>query len=55
MLAIISHPDCLNDDPGPLHPETAERLGAINNQLIVSGLDFVVQHYDAPLVTRVQL
>jgi acetoin utilization deacetylase AcuC-like enzyme len=55
MLAIISHPDCLNHDPGPLHPETAERLGAINNQLIMSGLDFVVQHYDAPLVTRVQL
>ena len=31
MLAIISPPDCLSHDPGPLHPETAERLGAINN------------------------
>ena len=55
MLAIISHPDCLGHDPGPLHPETAERLDAINNQIIMSGLDFVVQRFDAPLVTRAQL
>lgn len=55
MLAIISHIDCLDHDPGPLHPETAERLDAINNQIIMSGLDFVVQRFDAPLVTRAQL
>ena len=55
MLGIISHPDCLAHDTGPLHPETAERLGAINNQIIMSGLDFVVQHFNAPLVTRDQL
>ena len=55
MLAIISHPDCLGHDPGPLHPEIAERLSAINDQIIMSGLDFVVQRYDAPLVTREQL
>jgi acetoin utilization deacetylase AcuC-like enzyme len=55
MLAIISHSDCLSHDPGPMHPETSERLDAINNQIIMSGLDFVLQHYDAPLVTREQL
>ena len=55
MLAIISHADCLGHDPGPMHPDTAERLDAINNQIIMSGLDFVVQRYDAPLVTREQL
>ncbi len=55
MLAIISHQDCFNHDTGAYHPETAERLHAINNQLIMSGLDFVVRHFDAPLATKEQL
>lgn len=55
MLGIVSHPDCLRHDPGPLHPDTRARLDAISNQLIASGLDFVVRHYDAPCVTRAQL
>ena len=55
MLAIISHQDCLEHDTGADHPESAERLDAINNQLIMSGLDFVTRHYDAPKATREQL
>ncbi|MCC2097690.1 MAG: histone deacetylase family protein, partial [Hyphomicrobiales bacterium] len=55
MLAVISHADCLDHDTGPHHPECAGRLDAINNQLIMSGLDFVVRHYDAPLATTEQL
>jgi len=55
MLAIISHPDCLLHDPGERHPEDAGRLHAINNQLIMSGLEFVVRHYDAPLADRAAL
>jgi len=55
MLAIVSHPECLSYEAGPDHPESAERLKAINNQLIASGLDFVVRHYDAPLAAREQL
>jgi acetoin utilization deacetylase AcuC-like enzyme len=55
MLAIISHEECLYHDAGEYHPDTAERLRAINNQVIMSGLDFVVRHYDAPLATREQL
>lgn len=56
MLAMISHYECREHDAGPpLHPETAARLDAINNQLIMSGMDYVVQHHDAPLVTREQL
>ncbi|MEC5380994.1 histone deacetylase family protein [Aurantimonas sp. C2-6-R+9] len=55
MLGIVSHPDCLEHDAGPLHPDTRRRLDAISNQMISSGLDFVVRHYDAPLVTRAQL
>ena len=55
MLAYISHHECLDHDSGPLHPEQAVRLQAISNQLISSGLDYVLRHYDAPLVTREQL
>ena len=55
MLALISHPTCHDHDAGPLHPDTAQRLDAINNQLIASGLDFVLRRYDAPSVTREQL
>ena len=55
MLGFISHPACHDHDAGPLHPDTPERLDAINNQLIMSGLDFVVRHHDAPEATRAQL
>ncbi len=52
MLAVISHTDCLAHDTGPLHPECRERLETIDNQLIMSGLNFVVRRYDAPKVSR---
>ena len=55
MLGVISHADCRLHDPGPAHPECPERLDAIQNQLISSGLDFVLRHYDAPLATREML
>lgn len=55
MLGYISHPDCRGHDAGPLHPDTPARLDAIGNQLIMSGLDFVLRHYDAPKATRAQL
>lgn len=55
MLAVISHSDCLNHDPGQIHPDVPERLHGINNQLIMSGLDYVVRHVDAPDATREQL
>lgn len=55
MLGYISHDDCLGHDTGGLHPETSERLEVISNQLIMSGLDFVVVRYDAPKASREQL
>lgn len=55
MLAVISHPDCLRHETGDGHPESAERLEAINNQLIMSGLDFVISHRDAPEASRADL
>lgn len=47
-IALITHPSCeLHDNGSSLHPESAERLGAINNRLIASGVDWVCHHYDA--------
>ena len=53
--AIISHPDCLLHDMGQQHPECPQRLYAIQDQLIASGLDMVLRHVDAPLAERQQL
>ena len=55
MLAYITHPDCHDHDTGPLHPDQPERLSAIENQLIMSGLEFVIRIHDAPLVERSEL
>jgi acetoin utilization deacetylase AcuC-like enzyme len=54
-VAFISHPDCLLHEPGPEHPERAERLAAIEDRLLVQRLDMLVTHYEAPLATREQL
>ncbi len=55
MLGFVSHPACLDHDAGPDHPDTPARLEAITNQLLMSGLDFVLVHHDAPRATRAQL
>lgn len=51
-IALVSHPDCQLHDMGHHHPEQPARLSAINDRLIASGMDMVVQHHDAPLATR---
>jgi len=54
--AIISHPKCeLHDNGQDYHPECSERLNAISNHLISSGIGWLVIEYDAPLATREQL
>ena len=55
MLGLVSHAECLGHDTGGIHPESADRLDAISNQLIMSGLDYVALRYDAPRATRAQL
>ena len=55
QFAIISHPDCLLHEMGKWHPESPERLHAINDQLIASGLDTHFLHLEAPLATDGQL
>ncbi|WP_027330533.1 histone deacetylase family protein [Marinimicrobium agarilyticum] len=56
MLAtIISHPSCHQHRMPEGHPECPERLDAINNRLLTSGVDGLVMHRQAPAVTREQL
>lgn len=40
---------------GSNHPESPDRLSAIEDRLIASGLDMVLQHHNAPMATREQL
>lgn len=54
-IAYISHPDCLQHDLGPYHPESPQRLSAIDDQLIASGLEMLLRPFDAPLATDEQL
>ncbi|HMC13728.1 MAG TPA: histone deacetylase family protein [Gallionellaceae bacterium] len=55
QTAYISHPDCLKHEMGEGHPECPARLGAIQDQLIASGLLHYLQQHDAPLATFEQL
>ena len=55
LSAYITHTDCTLHNMGEHHPECPERLGAINDHLLVKGLlDYMVP-YDAPLATLEQL
>ncbi len=54
-VAIISHPACRDYAPGGIHPDRPDRLAAIEDQLIASGLEMVLRFVDAPEVTREQL
>ena len=53
--AYISHPDCHDHDTGEGHPESAQRLSAIEDRFISSGLWDFIRGFDAPEVTRDQL
>ena len=53
--AFITHADCLKHDMGAHHPERPERLAAIEDQLIASGIGPHLARYEAPLATDEQL
>jgi acetoin utilization deacetylase AcuC-like enzyme len=53
--AFVTHPDCLKHDMGAYHPERAERLSAIEDQLIASGIGQYLVRYDAPLASDEEL
>ncbi len=54
-LAFISHPSCREHRMGAHHPECPERLYAIGDRLIASGMEMLVTHYDAPMASVEQL
>jgi acetoin utilization deacetylase AcuC-like enzyme len=54
-ITLISHPECVQHDPGPWHPESPMRLHAINERLIDSGFGERLVHVEAPQATREQL
>lgn len=54
-LAFISHRACHEHRMGPHHPECPERLHAIQDRMIASGMEMLVTHYDAPEATVEQL
>jgi acetoin utilization deacetylase AcuC-like enzyme len=53
--AYISHPVCRQHDTGPAHPECANRLHAIEDQLISTGLRDVLSYVEAPKAAAEQL
>ena len=48
--AFYSHPDCRGHDMGAGHPECPQRLDAIADHLIATGLDVALEMRDAPEV-----
>ena len=52
---FYSHSDCRQHDMGPGHPECPQRLDAISDHLLATGLDIALQHMDAPMATIEQL
>jgi acetoin utilization deacetylase AcuC-like enzyme len=53
--AYFSHPDCRRHDMGLGHPECPQRLDAIEDWLLASGLDIALQRIEAPLATAQSL
>ncbi len=49
--AFFSHPDCRLHDMGAGHPECPQRLAAIDDYLIASGLDIALDRREAPLAS----
>lgn len=55
LCAWITHPDCRLHEMGPGHPECPERLDAISDYLISTGVMGLLVPYDAPIATVEQL
>jgi acetoin utilization deacetylase AcuC-like enzyme len=53
--AYITHADCHDHDTGPGHPESAQRLSAIEDRFIENRVWDFLRPVDAPEVTREQL
>ena len=52
---FYTHPECLLHDMGPWHPECPGRLQAIEDQLIASRIDALIEREEAPLADEAEL
>ena len=50
--AVISHPHCRKHKMIDDHPECPERLDAITDRLLASGIDVGLKHLQAPKAHR---
>ncbi|OLC66979.1 MAG: deacetylase [Betaproteobacteria bacterium 13_1_40CM_4_64_4] len=53
--AFIAHSSCRLHNMGPYHPECPDRLDAVSDRLIASGLDAHIARFEAPAATREQI
>jgi acetoin utilization deacetylase AcuC-like enzyme len=51
-VGIVGHYCCGDHDMGDHHPENGKRLTAISDQLIRSGLDYVVRQFDSKPIDK---
>ncbi|MBU6437892.1 MAG: histone deacetylase family protein, partial [Betaproteobacteria bacterium] len=51
----FTHRDCALHDMGAFHPESPQRLMAIEDALLASGVDVALDRREAPLATAEQL
>lgn len=49
---FYTHTDCRRHDMGPGHPECPQRLSAIQDRLLVTGVDHGLLEFEAPLATE---
>lgn len=54
-IAYITHNECLRHEMSAHHPESPQRLYAIDDQIAANRLAPLLHHYDAPLATLEQL
>jgi len=53
--AFFTHPDCRAHEMGAGHPECPQRLDAIEDHLLATGLDIALTRFDAPLARHSDL
>lgn len=51
-IGVIGHHKCNAHNMGDYHPESPKRMAAIQDQLIRSGLEYVIRQYDATPIDK---
>ena len=55
MTGYFTHRDCWKHEMGPGHPECPERLDAIEDRLLISGLSLALDRREAPAAPLVDI